>query len=103
MWLLTHGAVLKRPPLHTGFQYFLKLAVFQFQMKSQALRVDSKADEDFQQASIIHNETTLKLHSKEPAYMYCTLHDLCFVILITGRFKIQSIPSSWTAEPLQEM
>lgn len=76
----------------------------QFQKKSQALRVDSKADEDFQQASIIHNETTLKLHSKEPAYLHCTLQDhLCFVIVPIGRLKIQSIPSSWTAEPLQEM
>lgn len=78
--------------------------MFQFQLKSQALRVDSKADEDFQEVSIIYNETTLMLHSRQPAYMHCTLQDhLCFVTFTAGRFKIQSIPSSWTIESLQEM
>lgn len=72
MWLVTHGPVLKSPPLLIGSNICLKLAVFQFQMKSPALRVDSKADEDFQQVSIIHNETTLKLQSREPAY--CALY-----------------------------
>lgn len=73
-------------------------------MKSQALRVDSRADEDFQQASIIHNETTLKLLSRETAYVHCTLQDhLYFVIPSRGRFKIQSISSFWTAKALREM
>lgn len=37
-------------------------------MKKQALTADSKAAENFQPDLITHNETILKLHSKETAY-----------------------------------